>query len=131
MITLLLPGCSVDVPEYPFDEQYDSFAFNSLLTRQESIQAIGLVGTECNKVAAMSLFHIPTAKHMRLEEFEQTQSQATSHVSPSKIILMNFVRVKTFVISSSAFSWQCDCSLVPAGDPVSVKRSAMFEFYFI
>ncbi len=78
-----ISGCSVDVPEYPFDEQYDSFAFNSLLTRQESIQAIGLVGTECNKVAAMSLFHIPTAKHMRLEEFEQTQSQATSHVSTS------------------------------------------------
>ncbi len=81
----LVSGCSVDVPEYPFDEQYDSFAFNSLLTRQESIQAIGLVGTECNKVAAMSLFHIPTAKHMRLEEFEQTQSQATSHVSTSII----------------------------------------------
>ena len=105
MIILLFPGCSVDVPEYPFDEQYDSFAFNSLLTRQESIQAIGLVGTECNKVAAMSLFHIPTAKHMRLEEFEQTQSQATSHVSPSKIIQTDFVN--TFVISSSAFSWQC------------------------
>ena len=68
------------MPEYPFDEQYDNFAFNSLLTREEAIGAIGKVGTECNKVSAMSLFHIPTAKHMRLEEFEQTQSQATSQV---------------------------------------------------
>ena len=74
-------GCSPDVPEYPFDEQYDNFAFNSLLTREESIVAIGKVRSECNKVASnMSLFHIPTAKHMRLEEFEQTQGQATSQV---------------------------------------------------
>lgn len=74
------PGCCMDVPDYPFDEQYDSFAFNSLLTREEAISAIGKVGTECGKVAQMSLFHIPTAKHMRLEEFEQTQAQATSQV---------------------------------------------------
>ena len=39
------------------------------------------VRTECNKVSATSLFHVPTAKHMRLEEFEQTQSQVTSQVS--------------------------------------------------
>ncbi|KAK2152283.1 hypothetical protein LSH36_335g03003 [Paralvinella palmiformis] len=71
-------GCFADVPDYPFDEQYDRFAFNSLLTRDEAISAIGKVRTECNRVAAMLLFHIPTAKHMRLEEFDQTQSQATS-----------------------------------------------------
>ena len=69
------------MPDYPFDEQYDRFAFNSLLTRDEAISATGKVRTECNRVAAMLLFHIPTAKHMRLEEFEQTQSQATSTVS--------------------------------------------------
>lgn len=76
-----LAGCITDVPQYPFDEQYDKFAFNSLLTRHEAIQAIGKVGTECNEVAAKSLFHVPTAKHMRLEEFEQTQSSATSQVA--------------------------------------------------
>lgn len=74
-------GCCLDVPEYPFDEQYDSFAFNSLLTLPESIQAITKVRTECNRVShTMSLYHIPTAKPMRLEEFEQAQSQATSQV---------------------------------------------------
>ena len=29
----------------------------------------------------MSLFHIPTTKHMKLDEFEQAQSQATSQVT--------------------------------------------------
>lgn len=77
----------MDVPEYPFDEQYDGFAFNSLLTLQESIQAITKVRTECNRVSHnMSLYHIPTAKPMRLEEFEQAQSQTTSQVM-SEVIL--------------------------------------------
>ena len=70
----------MDVPEYPFDEQYDNFAFNSLLTREEAISAIGKVRAECMKVSGNSLFHIPTAKHMKLEEFEQTQAQTTSQV---------------------------------------------------
>lgn len=74
-------GCNVDIPEYPFDSQYDDFTFNSLLTREESISAIGMVRSECNKVVIMSLFHIPTTKPMRLEEFEQTQAQATSQVN--------------------------------------------------
>lgn len=75
-----IPGCVLDVPEYPYDQNYDQFAFHSLLTRKESIEATGKVRTECNKVCGMSLFHIPTTKPMRLEEFEQTQSQATSQV---------------------------------------------------
>ena len=73
-------GCNVEMPIFPFDKQYDSFAFSSLLTRGESIQALGKVSAECGKVASMSLFHVPTTKHMRLDEFEQTQSQATSQV---------------------------------------------------
>uniref|UniRef100_A0A1I8JP78 DUF3402 domain-containing protein n=1 Tax=Macrostomum lignano TaxID=282301 RepID=A0A1I8JP78_9PLAT len=66
-------GC-VDVPEYNFDEAYSLFAFHSLLTRQESINAIGWVRSECNEVAANRLFQVPLAKHMRLEEFEQDSS---------------------------------------------------------
>ncbi|XP_078000357.1 dynein axonemal heavy chain 1-like isoform X2 [Glandiceps talaboti] len=69
-----------DVPDYPFDEIYDSFAFNSLLTREEAIVAMMKVRTECNKVGGMSLFHVPMTKYLRLEEFEQTQSQASSQV---------------------------------------------------
>ncbi|XP_070580015.1 dynein axonemal heavy chain 1-like isoform X2 [Ptychodera flava] len=73
-------GYYIDVPDYPFDEIYDSFAFNSLLTREEAIVAMMKVRTECNKVSGMSLFHVPMTKYLRLEEFEQTQSQASSQV---------------------------------------------------
>ncbi|XP_066265764.1 dynein axonemal heavy chain 1-like isoform X1 [Branchiostoma lanceolatum] len=73
-------GAYSDVPSYPFKEQKDSFEFNTLLTREESILAMMKVRTECNKVSGMSLFHIPMPKCMRLEEFEQTQGQASSQV---------------------------------------------------
>ncbi|PIK41737.1 putative dynein heavy chain 1, axonemal [Apostichopus japonicus] len=73
-------GFHPDVPSYPFEEQYDNFAFNSLLTREEAIFAMNKVRAECNKVSAMSLFHVPMTKYLRLEEFEQTQSQASSQV---------------------------------------------------
>lgn len=90
-------ACCLDLPEYPYDEQYDKFAFNSLLTREESINALVKVGTECNKVASMSLFHVPMPKYMRLEEFEQTQSQNTSQTALYlkdgwKLALKNAVR---------------------------------------
>ena len=106
-------GCCLDVPEYPFDDQYDSFAFNSLLTREESIQGIGKVRTECNKVAAMSLFHIPTTKHMKIEEFEQTQSQATSQVTMSSafILLKSFVYLELKHLDIDVFDahFRCPC----------------------
>ena len=44
----------------------------------------------------MSLFHIPVPKHMKLEEFEQTQSQATSQVQfagPMSVTIVH-VRIK-------------------------------------
>ncbi|XP_076826201.1 dynein axonemal heavy chain 1-like isoform X3 [Clavelina lepadiformis] len=69
-----------DVPEYDFEEQRDSFAFNSLWTRVEAIAASGKVHTECNKVKLMSLFNTTLTKSMKLEEFEQTQSQAYTQV---------------------------------------------------
>ena len=80
-------GVCEDIPAYPFDEQYDKFAFTSFLTREESIQTCVKLRTECNKVAVMSLFHVPTTKPMKIDEFEQTQSQATSQV-----ILFFFLR---------------------------------------
>lgn len=73
-------GTIDDMPEYNYDDQFEKFAFTSLLTREESINGTSRVRTECNKVAAMSLFHVPMPKSVRLEEFEQLQSQATSQV---------------------------------------------------
>lgn len=70
----------VAVPEYDYDTQFYNFSFISLLTRKEAIDALCRVRTECNEVANMSLFQIPN-KHMKLEEFEQSQTQQISQVS--------------------------------------------------
>ena len=42
--------------------------------------AMAKVRTECNKVAGMSVFQVPVAKSMKLEEFEQTQGQVSTQV---------------------------------------------------
>lgn len=80
---LWLQGFHPDVPLYPFDEKFDDFAFNCLLTREEAIVAMAKVRTECNKVASMSVFQVPVSKSMKLEEFEQTQAQVSTQVKKS------------------------------------------------
>uniref|UniRef100_A0AAZ3Q3C2 Dynein heavy chain 1, axonemal n=1 Tax=Oncorhynchus tshawytscha TaxID=74940 RepID=A0AAZ3Q3C2_ONCTS len=70
----------VSVPTYPFEKNRAAFAFNSLLTKPEVISALSNVRGECNRVAAMSLFHITFTKSLRLEEFELTQSQTHAQV---------------------------------------------------
>ncbi|XP_026529026.1 dynein heavy chain 1, axonemal [Notechis scutatus] len=71
----------VEVPEYPFNEQRETFSFVSLLTRPEVIMALCQVRDECNKTAAMSLFHSTLTKYGRLETFEQIQTQTFSQIS--------------------------------------------------
>lgn len=73
-------GFYSDVPSYEFEEKYNKFSFTSLLTIPDVFNAISKVKAECNKVAVMSLFQVPITKCMRLEEFEQAQSQATAQV---------------------------------------------------
>ena len=46
----------------------------------EVFNAISRVKAECNKVSSMFLFQIPITKSMKLEEYEQVQSQTTSQV---------------------------------------------------
>lgn len=79
MCFLSLTGL-VQVPDYPFNEQRADFIFVSLLTRPEVIHALSQVRDECNKAAAMSLFHSTLSKHGRLEEFEQIQTQTFTQV---------------------------------------------------
>uniref|UniRef100_A0A4W3IMR6 Dynein axonemal heavy chain 1 n=1 Tax=Callorhinchus milii TaxID=7868 RepID=A0A4W3IMR6_CALMI len=66
----------IELPDYPFNENQHKFAFNTLLTKSEVITSLSKVHAECNKVAAMSLFYVTLVKSIRLEEFEQIQSQA-------------------------------------------------------
>ena len=90
----------LDLDKYDFEEQRDCFAFNSLFTRIESIKASEKVSrlfssrtkiiiyyskylqihAECNRVKQMSLFNTTLAKSMKIEAFEQTQSQAYTQV---------------------------------------------------
>ena len=44
---------------------------------------------ECSKVCTMSLFHTGVSKHLRLEEFDQAQHQASMQVRVIRI-MVNF-----------------------------------------
>lgn len=68
------------VPDFPFSENRASFIRKSLLTKSEVIAVLCNVRVQCNKVAAMSLFHIPFTKALRLDEFELAHSQTQSQV---------------------------------------------------
>ena len=68
------------MPSYPFHQVRDKFQFLSLQTTPEVIEALCHVREECGKVADMNLFHTGGGKHLRLEEFDQAQNQATTQV---------------------------------------------------
>ena len=85
-----LRGCIQEVPHYEFDTSFYNFSFVSLLTRREAIEALCRVKVECNRAGGMSLFQIPN-KHMKLEEFEQTQTQQTSQTSLFLKVLYKFL----------------------------------------
>ncbi|XP_072136794.1 dynein axonemal heavy chain 1 isoform X1 [Mobula birostris] len=70
----------VQLPDYSFNQMKKAFSFNTLLTKPEVIVALCKVHAECNKVAAMSLFFVTFIKTVRLEEFEQIQSQAHAQI---------------------------------------------------
>lgn len=74
-------GCISDMPPYDFKEYLRSFVFKTLLIRSEVSHAITKVRAECQKVASMSLFTTTTNKPVKIEEFEQIQSQTTAQVS--------------------------------------------------
>lgn len=73
-------GKCPDVPSYPFKKMRERFQFLSLMTNTEVIEAMNSVRVENGKVTDMSLFHTGGGKHLLLEEFDQTQSQATIQV---------------------------------------------------
>lgn len=72
-------GC-VSIPGNAFEENRTAFASISLLTKPEVICVLSKIRAECNRVAAMSLFHVTFTKPLRLEEFELTQSQRYGQV---------------------------------------------------
>ena len=75
------PGKHADVPPFPFKEVRNRFRFLALCTSPEAIRVMEHVRVECRRVCGMTLFHTGVSKHLKLEEFEQTQQQASMQVS--------------------------------------------------
>ncbi|KAJ9531690.1 hypothetical protein QJQ45_021840, partial [Haematococcus lacustris] len=74
-----LKGC-VPVAEYDYPHQFSEYSFRTLLTKPEVISALARIRVECAKVLKMSLFNLHYTKSLRLDEFEQGQSQNTDQV---------------------------------------------------
>ncbi|CAH8592966.1 unnamed protein product [Schistosoma turkestanicum] len=72
---------TLDIPLYDFDNIFQSFSSKSMLTKPEAVMAICKCQYECLEVRSKSIFHVSLLKHMRIEEFEQTQSMVISQVS--------------------------------------------------
>ncbi|TGZ66131.1 hypothetical protein CRM22_005485 [Opisthorchis felineus] len=72
---------TLDIPSYDFDAMFDKFASRSMLTKPEAIAALRKAQFECLEARSRLMFHVPMAKHTRLEEFEQTQSMTTNQVA--------------------------------------------------
>ncbi|XP_035245196.1 dynein heavy chain 1, axonemal isoform X1 [Anguilla anguilla] len=70
----------VPVPDYPLQQNRASFIRKTLLTKPEVINVLCNVRVQCSKVAAMSVFHIPFTKALRLDEFELAHSQTQSQL---------------------------------------------------
>jgi hypothetical protein len=71
---------TVNIPEYNFPEQFSEFSFHTSLTKHEVIAATVKIVNECNKVLKSAMFNTYFAKSQRLEDFEQSQKQATAQV---------------------------------------------------
>lgn len=69
------------MPTFPFEKIRKKFRFLSLTTSSEAISVLEHVRVECGRVCAMSLFHTGVSKHLKLEEFDQAQQQASMQVS--------------------------------------------------
>lgn len=68
------------VPRFDFKLNQDAFVHHTLLRRREVISVLSEIWTECNKVATMRLFNVTLTKPLRLEEFEDIQSQMHNQV---------------------------------------------------
>ena len=69
-----------DVPPFLYQQARETFQFLSLTTSLQAIKVLEYVRVECQKVCTLTLFHTGTSKHLKLEEYDQAQQQATTQV---------------------------------------------------
>ena len=91
-ILSLITGKHGDVPPFPFAKIREKFQFLSLLTSPEAISVMELLRMECGRVGEMSLFHTGASKHLKLEEFDSAQQQASVQVY-SKCICSHIILI--------------------------------------
>ncbi len=61
-----------------FSDSLKQFKFQSFLPRTEIIDALTKVRTDCNRLVDVNIFNTRITKSVRLEEFEQIQTQSFS-----------------------------------------------------
>ncbi|RKO93938.1 dynein heavy chain, N-terminal region 2-domain-containing protein, partial [Blyttiomyces helicus] len=76
-----IPVCAtVPVPAYEFSKYGKDFSFASFLTKIEVVRTMSKVRVECDKLATTNIFATNITKTVRLDEFEQMQSQSAQNV---------------------------------------------------
>nr|XP_046240546.1 dynein axonemal heavy chain 1 [Scatophagus argus] len=73
-------GC-VPILHFSYDENQAAFVSRSLLRKPEVICVLSEIWSECNKVATMRLFSVTLSKPLRLDEFEDSQSQLHTQIN--------------------------------------------------
>ncbi|XP_036957739.1 dynein heavy chain 1, axonemal isoform X2 [Acanthopagrus latus] len=73
-------GC-VPVPHSAYKKNQAAFIDNSLLVKPEVIRVLCEIWANCNKVATMRLFNITLITQLRLDEFENIQSQTQTQIN--------------------------------------------------
>ena len=84
----------LDVSAFLYNEVWNLFKFLSLFTSNEAIEAINHIRAKFGQVATLLyLFHHSgVTKHLRLEDFQQAQSQATVMVGLySAMYVINYI----------------------------------------
>lgn len=67
-----------DVPSYDWAQQFCTFCFSCFLTCGDLILCLVKVRAECQKISSLKLLASISSKTIKLEEFENTQSQSIS-----------------------------------------------------
>ncbi len=72
---------TVPVPQYDYEEKSSEFYFTSCLTRPEVIIASCKLRAECDKILKLTLLQTHYTKSLRMDEFEQLQTQASEQAA--------------------------------------------------
>lgn len=76
-------SATAEIPPYEYTKFKKDFGFSSFLNKLEVVRTLVKVRIECDKLSNTSLFVTNITKTVRLDEFEQMQSQSLQNVKAS------------------------------------------------